>query len=70
MPAASSRESGTLTTVHLEYFHDRVRIESLLFDGTLSPAGGRLVPDAKRPGLGLKLKRANAERFRLAGPVD
>jgi L-alanine-DL-glutamate epimerase-like enolase superfamily enzyme len=52
------------TAVHLEYFHDHVRVESLLFDGTLSPAGGRLVADAGRPGLGLELKRADAERFR------
>src|SRR3954447_3340183 len=53
------------TAVHLEYFHDHVRIESLLFDGTLSPAGGGRVPDADRPGLGLELKHADAERFRL-----
>ena len=33
------------TAVHLEYFHDHVRVESLLFDGTLSPAGGKLIPD-------------------------
>ena len=52
------------TAVHLEYFHDHVRIESLLFDGTLSPAGGRLVPDASRPGLGIELKRQDAEEFR------
>lgn len=52
------------TAVHLEYFHDHVRVESLLFDGTLSPEGGRLVPDASRPGLGIELKRADAERFR------
>ncbi len=53
------------TTVHLEYFHDHVRIESLLFDGTLSPAGGKLVPDRDRPGLGIEFKRADAERFRV-----
>jgi L-alanine-DL-glutamate epimerase-like enolase superfamily enzyme len=53
------------TAVHLEYFHDHVRVESLLFDGTLSPAGGKLVPDHGRSGLGLELKRADAERFRI-----
>jgi L-alanine-DL-glutamate epimerase-like enolase superfamily enzyme len=52
------------TAVHIEYFHDHARIESLLFDGTLSPQGGVLVPDAERPGLGIELKRADAERFR------
>ncbi|MFF4579861.1 enolase C-terminal domain-like protein [Streptomyces sp. NPDC001389] len=29
---------------HLEWFHDHVRIENLLFDGTLDPAGGVLRP--------------------------
>jgi len=48
---------------HLEYFHDHVRIEALLFDGTLDPAGGALVPDRSRPGHGLTL-RAEAARFR------
>ncbi len=52
------------TTVHLEYFHDHVRIESMLFDGTLEPDGGRLKPDRSRPGFGLELRRAEAERFR------
>jgi len=48
---------------HLEYFHDHVRIESMLFDGVLSPEGGALVPDRSRAGNGLELKRADAERF-------
>jgi L-alanine-DL-glutamate epimerase-like enolase superfamily enzyme len=41
---------------HLEYFHDHTRIESMLFDGVLSPEGGTLTPDCGRPGLGLELK--------------
>ncbi len=49
---------------HLEYFHDHVRIERMFFDGVLEPSGGRLRPDPDRPGLGLELKRADAERFR------
>lgn len=48
---------------HLEYFHDHVRIEDMLFDGTLSPEGGVLQPDATRAGLGLEFKRQDAERF-------
>jgi L-alanine-DL-glutamate epimerase-like enolase superfamily enzyme len=48
---------------HLEYFHDHVRIEQLLFDGNLSPAGGKLEPDRSRPGHGLELKRADAEKY-------
>jgi L-alanine-DL-glutamate epimerase-like enolase superfamily enzyme len=48
---------------HLEYFHDHVRIESMLFDGVLEPVDGALVPDRSRPGHGLELKRADAQRW-------
>jgi L-alanine-DL-glutamate epimerase-like enolase superfamily enzyme len=48
---------------HVEYFHDHDRIEHLLFDGALEPRDGALVPDHDRPGLGLELKRADAERY-------
>jgi L-alanine-DL-glutamate epimerase-like enolase superfamily enzyme len=49
--------------IHLEYFHDHVRIEHLLFDGVVSPREGALLPDLDRPGMGLELKRAEAERY-------
>jgi L-alanine-DL-glutamate epimerase-like enolase superfamily enzyme len=49
--------------VHLEYFHDHVRIEHLLFDGVVAPRDGALFPDLGRPGIGLELKRADAERY-------
>ncbi|WP_437312097.1 enolase C-terminal domain-like protein [Sorangium sp. So ce388] len=48
---------------HLEFFHDHVRIERMLFDGAAAPAGGALAPDLSRPGMGLELRRADAERF-------
>lgn len=48
--------------IHVEYFHDHVRIERMLFDGVLEPMGGKLVPDLSRPGLGLELRRADANR--------
>jgi hypothetical protein len=48
---------------HLEYFHDHVRLESLLFDGVLEPVDGALRPDLSRPGNGLELKRVDAERY-------
>lgn len=48
---------------HMEYFHDHVRIEHMLFDGALSPVGGKIAPDLERPGLGLELKEADAQRF-------
>jgi len=53
--------------VHVEYFHDHARIEEMFFDGTPRPSGGCLRPDPGRPGLGLELKRADAERWRVAG---
>ncbi len=49
---------------HVEYFHDHQRIERMLFDGALDPAGGTLTPDPGRPGLGLELRTADAEPFR------
>ena len=48
---------------HLEYFHDHVRVESLLFDGVLEPEDGELRPDRSRPGHGLALRRADAQRY-------
>jgi L-alanine-DL-glutamate epimerase-like enolase superfamily enzyme len=48
---------------HLEYFHDHVRIEAMLFDGVLEPVDGALLPDRSRPGNGLQLKRADAQRW-------
>jgi len=48
---------------HLEWFHDHVRIERLFFDGFLEPEHGSLRPDRSRPGLGVELKRADAERY-------
>lgn len=48
---------------HLEYFHDHVRIENMLFDSVLSPVDGHLSPDLSRPGMGIEFKRADAQRF-------
>ncbi len=50
---------------HLEYFHDHVRIEKMFFDGALEPRDGTLCPDWSRPGLGLELKRQDAEKYAL-----
>ncbi|MGI8580453.1 MAG: enolase C-terminal domain-like protein [Solirubrobacteraceae bacterium] len=49
--------------VHLEYFHDHVRIEDMLFDGLPELRGGALHPDTSRPGMGLELKESEAERY-------
>jgi L-alanine-DL-glutamate epimerase-like enolase superfamily enzyme len=51
---------------HIEFFHDHVRIEHLLFDGALDPSSGCLRPDPTRPGLGLELKRQDAARYLLS----
>jgi hypothetical protein len=48
---------------HLEYFHDHVRLESMLFDGAAIAKDGVIVPDLGRAGLGLVLKAADAARF-------
>jgi L-alanine-DL-glutamate epimerase-like enolase superfamily enzyme len=53
------------TAVHVEYFHDHQRIESMLFDGPLELEDGRLRPDPSRPGLGIELRRAETERFQV-----
>ena len=51
---------------HIEYFHDHVRIEQMLFDGAARPrADGCLYPDLSRPGVGLELKRNDASRFEV-----
>ena len=51
--------------VHVEYFHDHVRIEQLLFDGAARAEGGLLRPDLSRPGMGLELKADVAERYEV-----
>jgi L-alanine-DL-glutamate epimerase-like enolase superfamily enzyme len=58
------------TVIHIEYFFDHYRIESMLFDGTLDPSNGRLIPDRSRPGHGLELKRHDAERYRVSTGGD
>ncbi len=50
---------------HVEYFHDHVRIEQLVFDGAARAQAGQLRPDLSRPGLGLEFKRADAEKYRV-----
>ena len=41
---------------HLEWFHDHIRLESMVFDGAPEPDGGALRPDRSRPGNGLTVK--------------
>ena len=48
---------------HLEWFHDHVRIEHMLFDGAPAPANGEIRPDPSRPGNGLCFKHQDAARY-------
>lgn len=48
---------------HIEWFHDHVRIESMLFDGAPRPEHGAIAPDLSRPGCGLQFKRADAQPY-------
>jgi L-alanine-DL-glutamate epimerase-like enolase superfamily enzyme len=43
------------TLVHLEHFHDHVRVEDEVFVGAPAPQGGVLHP-SEHPGLGLEVR--------------
>jgi L-alanine-DL-glutamate epimerase-like enolase superfamily enzyme len=63
-PAVSAHVCAAMESVeHIEYFHDHVRAEELLFEGTLEPANGALRPDPSRPGLGIELRRPDALEY-------
>lgn len=51
---------------HIEYFHDHVRIEEMVFDGVVRPVRGVLNGNGLAPGHGLTVKRAVADAFRVA----
>jgi L-alanine-DL-glutamate epimerase-like enolase superfamily enzyme len=48
---------------HLEWFHDHVRIEQMLFDGAPRAKNGAIEPDLSRPGMGLVFKENDAEKY-------
>jgi L-alanine-DL-glutamate epimerase-like enolase superfamily enzyme len=50
--------------VHMEFFHDHVRIERMFFDGFCEPVNGCMIPDVSRPGTGLELKGKDAMKFK------
>ena len=50
---------------HAEYFYDHVRIERMIFDGVAEPIDGALRPDLTQPGMGLVLKRIDAQKFAM-----
>jgi L-alanine-DL-glutamate epimerase-like enolase superfamily enzyme len=52
---------------HLEWFHDHVRIEHMLFEGAPIAHDGAIEPDLGSPGYGLTFRRQDAERYRING---
>jgi L-alanine-DL-glutamate epimerase-like enolase superfamily enzyme len=48
---------------HLEWFHDHVRIEQMLFDGAPVAHDGAIAPEPGLPGHGMVFKEQDAERF-------
>jgi L-alanine-DL-glutamate epimerase-like enolase superfamily enzyme len=51
---------------HLEWFHDHVRIEQMLFDGAPVPHHGAIRPDIAKPGHGLTFKHKDAARYAVS----
>ncbi|CAM2159062.1 L-talarate/galactarate dehydratase (plasmid) [Pararobbsia alpina] len=51
---------------HQEWFHDHVRIESMLFDGAPRVVKGEIAPDLSRAGNGLEFKVQDAGRYKVA----
>jgi L-alanine-DL-glutamate epimerase-like enolase superfamily enzyme len=54
---------------HLEWFHDHVRIEQMLFDGAPTPRDGTIRPDLSRPGNGLSFKVPDAAPYEIASSI-
>jgi len=52
---------------HVEWFHDHVRIEQMLFDGAPVVRDGNITPDFTRLGHGLCFKARDAARFHVSG---
>ncbi|PRY20160.1 enolase C-terminal domain-like protein [Pseudosporangium ferrugineum] len=51
---------------HLEWFHDHVRIERMLFAGAVDADGGTAPVNRDAPGNGLTFRHGDAERWRSA----
>jgi L-alanine-DL-glutamate epimerase-like enolase superfamily enzyme len=49
--------------VHMEWFHDHVRIEHMLFDGAPQLKNGMVAPDLSKPGHGLTLRTPDARKY-------
>jgi L-alanine-DL-glutamate epimerase-like enolase superfamily enzyme len=57
--------AATQNLRHIEWFHDHIRIESMLFDGALDPIGGTITPRADANGHGMTLRAERAAAFQV-----
>lgn len=65
-PALHLHAALALPSFYLaEYFHDHVRIESMLFNGVVPVKDGYLQPAIDCAGLGLEFKHRDAEKYKL-----
>ncbi len=65
-PALHAPVAAAVTNLrHVEWFHDHVRIERMLFSGAPSATGGAMRPDLTVPGHGMTLA-PDADQFRVA----
>jgi len=65
-PALHAPVAAAVTNLrHVEWFHDHVRIERMLFDGAPGAKGGAMHPDLSTPGHGMTL-RSDADKYRQA----
>lgn len=65
-PALSAHPAAAAKRLrHIEYFHDHVRIEKMLFDGFPPLRDGAFDLTQAGPGNGLTFKRQDAERFKV-----
>lgn len=51
---------------HLEWFHDHVRIEQMLFEGAPALKNGVIHPDLTRPGNGLEFREQDTQQYAAA----
>ncbi|MDM4719296.1 enolase C-terminal domain-like protein [Micromonospora sp. WMMA1363] len=58
--------AATPNVRHLEWFHDHVRIESMLFDGAVRATGGSAPAPLDRPGNGVEFRPDRAQQYRVA----
>jgi L-alanine-DL-glutamate epimerase-like enolase superfamily enzyme len=65
-PALSAHPAAAAKLLrHIEYFHDHVRIEKMLFDGIPPLRDGAFDLTQSGPGNGLTFNRREAERYKI-----